>query len=607
MTHKIEAARGPVIPDLAALVLAVLAAGLALVAGSARSDPVAAAEGSFLAFLATAVLLAFVPAAVRPEPLATPTVQRSTLFLSLTVLVVVATWTLPSGPLRGAVVGLLLALCPLFLCPSRREPGRLDLSFWLPAMVGLQMLLRVQLLMPLEPSPRLAVTLFALPIAAVLVADLLARSRGSAAATTTILALVLASGGFTVNGVLVLTSLLAAERLRLSLGDRRRPAAAIVFLALLVLPLLWDPARGTVIVIGAVLLLLQRAWAAFLLVGAGALLLLAEPRPWSVSLPELVLVALLFPAVWPWLFRDPRTTLSIVGPPILLGGVALRALEPVDGLVMPAALIAVRGLGRDPRARTSELARETLPATLAWLLFLVVSMAASAGYPWLRWPDLEEIASGLAGGQDRVLWLLLVVSLFAALARTFPRGRQPAGLSRAGLLRAGIVGAGLLGAGALLWSALPARHAALLVDWPPVLLETGKPSFSAEIDGAGFPRGACLVVESALLDSSEVAAGSAVLEVSVVPPEGEAQRIQLRLGEDTGEWAAARDGSPAPEPWLSWVAPSRRFFAQRYRSRIDLGPVAAGSRIEIAAAPSLSSPARVTLYRALIEPQRTPR
>jgi hypothetical protein len=81
-----------------------------------------------------------------------------------------------------------------------------------------------------------------------------------------------------------------------------------------------------------------------------------------------------------------------------------------------------------------------------------------------------------------------------------------------------------------------------------------------------------LVIYSYLDNSAQLPAGTPVAELELVAPNGSISTWSLRVGVETGEWAARRPdvaalpGFRAPPTRLAWLASDGRLFAQRYRA-----------------------------------------
>ncbi|HWM90526.1 MAG TPA: hypothetical protein VN493_07135 [Thermoanaerobaculia bacterium] len=157
--------RAPFEPVRFLVPLAVLGA----VAAFASRETTAAAESLFLGEISTAVLLAVAALALAPA-----------FELGLgAVLAVTAVWGLPPGPGRGAAVMLLLTAT--FLIAAVRRLSRtlpdLPLSVSIPLALGLQLLLRSELLFE-PPGLRTLVALLVLPVAGGVAMAVLASRHG---------------------------------------------------------------------------------------------------------------------------------------------------------------------------------------------------------------------------------------------------------------------------------------------------------------------------------------------------------------------------------------------------------------------------------------------
>ncbi|MFY9826977.1 MAG: hypothetical protein WAM82_36835, partial [Thermoanaerobaculia bacterium] len=185
----------------------------------------ATAEGLYLAVLAAATLL---PAGwLAPEP---------AVELGLgAVLATAAVWSLPPGPGRGAAVVLALA-ATLAVAAARRlsAPSSEGLApgVAIPLALGLQALLRGELLLAPVLTVRLLVALLVLPVATALAVTMLTRRHGAvlpliAAGTALTLA-----PGFNVATTLAFLALAAGDALaRQDLGRPARAGALAVVLA----------------------------------------------------------------------------------------------------------------------------------------------------------------------------------------------------------------------------------------------------------------------------------------------------------------------------------------------------------------------------------------
>jgi len=212
-----------------------LAAMAALVVFAQAAEPAGAAEGIYLAVLSGAALLAVAFLA----PAKTPVWE-----LGLgAVLAVTAGWALPPGPGRGAAV-LLLLTALLAIAAARRLASclpDLPLDVTLPLALGVQVLLRGNLLFHPQANVRTLVALLALPAAGAVAASMLARRHGGGPALLAAGTALLLAPGWNVLATLGLLALVAGDQLdRADLGLTGKSAALIVLLA----PIAWAPGPG---------------------------------------------------------------------------------------------------------------------------------------------------------------------------------------------------------------------------------------------------------------------------------------------------------------------------------------------------------------------------
>jgi hypothetical protein len=96
-----------------------------------------------------------------------------------------------------------------------------------------------------------------------------------------------------------------------------------------------------------------------------------------------------------------------------------------------------------------------------------------------------------------------------------------------------------------------------------------------------------VVVDSYLENSAQLPTGTPFGEITLEAADGSRQRWLLRIGIESGEWAARREdvasqeGFEAPSPWLAWIPAGSKIFAQRYRARWDLPEPAGTKRLTI--------------------------
>ncbi len=553
-----------------------LAAGLALLGFAARE--VSAEAAAETAVLAVAAVVALLPAAFLA--------RRAGEVALGAALVVGAGWVLQPGPTREAVV--LTALAGLgFLVGARRLAAslpELPLAVALPLALAAQALLRTEALLPPAPAElgwRLPVILVALPAAGALATVALARRHGAARALLAAGTALLLGPGWNVATTLALVALaaggVAADR---TLSRRWRLVALLVLVA----PLAWDPRAGA-LAAGAGLALAAGRGAP--LVGALVALPLATVfalRAPTEAVAMLAWLPLLLPAVLLPAADCRRPAFAAVF--LMLGAAA--GGPSAAALAAPLALAAL-----SLRRRGAPLA-----AQAAWTASLLAGASLLAAPPWLRQAPLAA-AFGLLGAPvvaPMALAALLVAGFWLALGPALGaalRGRLAAGWT-SGRVAAAAATATVL---ATLLVQRPATVAAPLPR--DVTLAAESPSWEAALPPGTAPV-RTVVLDSALAHSASLPAGRAVATVRLLDAAGREHAWTLRVGRDTGEWAAARPDvaarlrAGAPEPWLSWIVGD--FPARRYRARWRLGDSATTRAVRIERAADLPPEVLVSLH-----------
>jgi hypothetical protein len=546
-----------------------------------QGDPTAAAEGRHLAFLAGWLLAC---AAV----LVSPREGRALALLGLlATLVVAAAWVMP-GPTRGAAVLMLLLVA--VGGAAHRRLGALSPAEALPWPAALALALAAQAFFRgdrflLEPASTLTgaslaslVTLVGLPLLAGNAMVLLSRHRGWAPALLAGSACAVATPGWTVLSALGLLAIAAGVE---AASRRGLPAAGVVVLAAVAASAGRQEAAIAVLGLGAVSYLMvdsrRRRWALGLLAVLW-LAVLVLPDAGHVPAEAAAAVAVfvvLAPGVLLLLAERAGVWAAMVA--ALVTGVGLPFLPavPVAAVVALAVALLWAGMPASPPSRTAALALEI---QRDWYRVLVPALALLAAYPWMRGEPLLELwrrDGALAGGG---WWLPF----------------------------AGMVGAAVLGASVpalrwLRWGALllglclvlplPRGTGTVLLTGESVTLTAAAPEWVV-----ACPEGALkgLVLDSSIAHGASLEAGTAVARVETAEEVGE-----LRLGMETGEWAARRPGvmTAAPPAWLATVAPGGSFFAQRYRSRFALEGEAC-RKLQVRRDPRLPEAVTVTLFFA---------
>ncbi len=585
-----------------------LLAGLAMFAlAGAERDAQAAAEGRYLAFAATAVLLA--AAGVARRPFGAPA-------LALPVLTAVAFAALPPGaPVRGAAMGALLCFGPAALLVdsllARRAelfdpPGSLDLANLLrlggllaSALIGLNLLMRQGELLT-GSTLRMLVVLVAIPTAAAIVVLVLFARFGAPALAGTA-GLLLAAGGVRSNVLLVLAAAAGADALARAIRQRWPAGAAasgLVAAAVLGLGLVREPIFGVTIAAMTAAIVWRRLAFAIVLVLAGAVTLwqpLEAGAPWSEVLAGLPLALIAAPHL------IGRGKLQTVAAVVLLILAGLRFLPPHQALLAGIALWTVLharqedGLPTDdppPAGPWGSLALRGDAAVFGYFLQagLLVFATLSATYPWLQPADLAHRLSALGLDKGGEHWLALAGTVLAArvtatLVRRTPTPRRLVLAVAAALLTTAALGA---------WGAFRPRR--MLLGSGPQILTADHPRWTAPAGGCG-----ALILDTAVANSGGIAVGQSVARVGAEAAAA-AAAAPLRHGEHTGEWSARGNGGAAGRrPWLQWVAAStdEPFFGARYRTVVDLAPLCNKGNLVIVRDPGLPDQVDVTLFFAL--------
>jgi hypothetical protein len=560
-------------PERFAIRMAVpLMALLAMAAFAAvELDPAGAAESAFLALWAAAALVAVGFLAPRPA-------------LELgagATLAVLAVWALPPGPGRGAAMGLLLAAA-LTVAGGRRlaRLGRGEPFEPLPPgvavalAVGAQLLLRNRLLAEPVGMARTAVALVALPAVAGLAVAWLSRRYGAQRALVAGGVAAVLAPGFNVASTLGLVALAAAD----VFADPVRPRAArIGAAALLLLPVAWNPAAGALIAVAGLAARFPKA--AVVPAAVAAAVVLGTAGGSADPLGSAAGLLLLVPAaVLPERSRGLPALLAV-------GLAAALPLDPNRGVL--AAPVALAALSiRLPPAVPFELQR-------FWTAALALGVSLAAAYPWLRVDPLATALSwlgdlplpALAGAAVAVVLILTTAS---RLRLPSPARAAPVFLFLALLLALPSPGTLLLGAGSA------------------VVLDGARPAWEAELPpgSSGKPLER-LVVDSALANGAGLPGGTPVAVVRLTDRAGGTAEWVLRVGEETGEWAARRPDVLAgaqhrpPEPWLCWRAGD--FLGQRYRASWSPGASEPSrppfTRVRIERAPGLPEEVTLALHR----------
>jgi hypothetical protein len=537
-----------------ASVAVVLAAGASLfLLAAAQADPQAAAETRYLAFWSTAVLLC--AAGLSKQP--------SFELAGSALLLVLTGWVVPAGPARAATFGLLLT-ASLGVAILRRladHSDGIDRSFWVPAALGVQFLARSDQLLTNSMEPKALVGLVVLPLAAAWSLNLLGRSRGVGATLLIGGVCLLLVPGWSVAVLLSLAGVVLGSQSVAGETNRWIRLGGLVLVT--VAAYTWHPGLPAVILLTALLIASGERWvgpAAVAMAVAIALVLLPGVRAWDESLLQAGLLLVLLPAA-PLVGRKdwPRVISAL-----LLACLAARTVPLPGALAAPLAAVALA------------LPREGTLVTLQriWTGTLLAGSLLLAAYPWLRVEPLSD-----------------TLQLFGA------RGDWPRALLPAGVVLAVLAVAALL--------QLPPAGV-YSVTGAPVVLTFEQQGVVRDVEVDAPVRS--VVIDSYLENSTSLATGTPVAEVTLDTEDGNNQRWLLRVGIESGEWAARREdvasleGFQAPPPWLTWIPGGSELFAQRYRARWDPPEQATATRIRVARRPELPPEVGIAILRLELRP-----
>lgn len=548
-------------------------------------DPNGAAESRYLAFLATAVLLAV--AALAPPP--APELAAGT------ALAVATAWALPAGPARGAAMGLLLVAL-LAVAAARRLQGLRRLGWdeglspavTVPWALGLQFLLRGGELLSPVFNLHTVVVFLVLPTAGAVAISLLAERYGRWRALGAAGAALALAPGWNVASTLALLALAAGGWIA-STEPRARSWWPLAW-PFLVAPVLWEPRSGWATALAGLALAFPRAALGLGAVAGAAQLALGSAVPGLAGVTWLVLLV-------PALAAARRETLLPAMTAILLA--AFVPWVPDRAVLAAPLALAALGIGKGWAAAAGRF----------WAAAVLAGVTLVAGYPWLRADPLAVTLGwmGLAPDSAPALALLATLAAFLPLlAALLLRGleeiarRSPTLARRVPRLPAfGAAVAAVFVFLALLFH-LPRPRVALLPPSSEVRLTADHPRRDAKLPGQLAVLGAhSLVIGSSLANGAALPVGTPVLAVTC---KGETKRI-LRAGIETGEWAARRAdvaalGAPlAPSAWMSSIV--NGFFSQRYRARLDL---LCFEELSVERAPGLPPEVEVVLHAVELEP-----
>lgn len=560
----------------AGVALAALAAVVAF--ASYRREPGGASEAAYLGTLAAVVLAA--AGAVAPRPRLEAGVGA--------VLAVAAIWILPAGTGRGAVVGLIL-VAVLAGAAARRLAGAAaapGLGTLIPLALGAQTLLRGEPWLGPVLELRPLVILVGLPVAAAVAIRILSRRHPPALVLTAAATALLPAPGFNVAATLSLVALAAGSEA--FHGNLPRPARLAV-LALLALPVAWEPESG--LVLAAAGLALGGTVPALTAAGGGLVMALAVPvRSWPDALELLIWVPLLLPAlVLPGRERWPRLAAALA-----LALAAVRVAPPAAALAAPLALAAL----------CLAPTRPLTTAQGAWTGLLLAGTALLATYPWLRQAPAGDFLAlaGVEVGWPAALGILAVALLMAGVTWA-RRGVQGWG-ARGRAAALGLMGVALGFTFVRAHDLLPPRGR-VLVQGEPVVVSAEHPRRALWLDQ---PPVSQVVYDSHLVHGAALPRGTPVATFRLRDAAGAVYEHPVRVGEETGEWAARRPdvavlpGLAVPPPWRVHLDPAGELFVQTYRAWWRLPQPLQPVRVEVERNPDLPAKVVLLLFRVELRP-----
>jgi hypothetical protein len=234
----------------------------------------------------------------------------------------------------------------------------------------------------------------------------------------------------------------------------------------------------------------------------------------------------------------------------------------------------------------------------AWTATLVSGTLLLAAYPWLRAEPLRDMFRlfGLGGTWSSLVGIaigFLVIGWLGARAqRRSNRTLLPAALALTSLALAAL-------------QQLPPAGVDALGGTPVVLTVDRRELIRTLEHGTQVD---CVVLDSYLENSTRLASGTPVADMTLETEDGGHQRWLLRAGIDSGEWAARRrdvaalDGFQAPAVWLAWIPADGEVFAQRYRSRWKLPAPAGVTRLTIRRRPEMPPELGIAILRLELRP-----
>lgn len=529
-----------------------LSTGLVMfLVSSMERDPAVAAEAAYLSGLAVAVLVA--------TAFAAPAVNLAHGLQCL--LSAAAIWALPGTPDRAAALSVVLVVggAIAIVGDLRGSNRRLEPSRLMALVLGVQLVFRCHEL--LHPEALEVAALLGWAALAAVSAHLLSETLGTRAAALATVATVIVGAGFYATNALGLAALAGGRLLFDSYRSRYwRTGGGLLLLS----PIVLGDERA-LIGIAAGLLFVPGKWLR-LLMPAAVLGIGIARSGFSETLAAALLLPLLLPILLPQLASDLRRHAWFLGGAIVLA-LATSGLVPQQptSLAIPLAAAALRLSTEGRRASIQNF----------WAASLLFGSLLCAAPPWYRAVPLLETLRMTGLGLDG--WgAVTVLSAFAGVWLLTKR------LSMASPM-------GLTGAAIAIGLLLAAPvDTILLIHRQPIVLNDTQPTWTRALDSPRTVQR--IVIDTTFANSTSAVHGAVLARLRIQTANG-VQMKAIRIGEESGEWAAQRSdiaalpGFRTPAPHLSWVAASGEHFGQRYRTVWEIDSSSAITDIELSLEP----------------------
>ncbi|MFP3941875.1 MAG: hypothetical protein ACLF0P_16390, partial [Thermoanaerobaculia bacterium] len=250
----------------------------------------------------------------------------------------------------------------------------------------------------------------------------------------------------------------------------------------------------------------------------------------------------------------------------------------------------------------------------AWSATLLGLAAVVAAYPWLRPRPLPVVLEvlGIGGGWPAALAVVAGAALLAGgwslAARLRPvrqGGPPPPAAGVPGDSERAPAAMALAALGLLVVLGVPSGGTDAVGGAGRVLDAKGPAWTLAARDLGSTGPVEKLVLDSTLANAVGLPEGTPVATVRLRGRDGREQVWTLRMGRETGEWAAGRpgpDGASAPRPWIAWVAEEGTFFGRRYRAVRHLPAAVVPEALELTRRSDLPPEVALTVFHLELRP-----